>query len=528
MKLINLGENAVLIYKKQGNQMKNRSNFKKEKLDSMTLSSIIPTLVSGLYNDTFDLVREYCQNSYDAILLEYGNSAEKKGRIDITIKKGNVVIHDNGTGMSYDIVKKCATIGFSSKDVKNQVGYRGVGRLSGICAADKLHFVTKIEDSLDEYIFEINAKNLVSSLDRDTKFNIKASSVILKHSRLFRRSVSVNEKKRSYTTVILYGIYGEAGKLLDEDKLRSYLEINLPVFIHPELSEASEINRLYREHEELFPNIPIFLNGKQIFKPFHEMMGNKKYKSMVLNNSRGRKLAVVWYIWDSKKSCMIEQKRIRGLRYRSKGFTIGNNEYVKSILNTSPPQLPDWFIGEIIVLDDRARVSSDRSRFEDTLSRSEIEDALKTKLAKDLEQIARKKSGRASDRRIIEKARKDLKSVDKKIRSSKYISNGEKSLLIKDAKDSIKKLESLEKKRRVSTNYKNDIKIVKKGISERIKNLSVKNKATVDLEKILTKSPIALQVHEITKEAIKQYFHRCDSYEELLSHIGQKLLNTLN
>ena len=37
--------------------MESYKYFSKENIVSMTLSSIIPTLVSGLYNDTFDLVK---------------------------------------------------------------------------------------------------------------------------------------------------------------------------------------------------------------------------------------------------------------------------------------------------------------------------------------------------------------------------------------------------------------------------------------------------------------------------------------
>jgi len=504
--------------------MKQSSRFGEENIVGMTLASIIPTLVSGLYNDTFDLVREYCQNSYDAILLKYGDSAEVEGRIDITIENQNLIIHDNGTGMPLEIVKKCAVIGFSSKDVNNQVGYRGVGRLSGICAATKMHFVTKVENSLVEYIFEIDAQELVSSLDRDTKFTKRASDVIKKHSKLSQQKVSLKDKKKSYTTVILYGIHGEAGKLLDEDRLREYLEMNLPVFIHPKLNEASKINKLYRDYDKLFPNIPIYLNDKQIYKPYHEMGGTKEYKSLILKNPRGRTLAVVWLIWDTTKSCMVPQVRIRGIRYRNKGFTIGNNGYLKTILNTSPPQVPDWFIGEVIVIDDRAQVSSDRSRFEDTLSRSEIEKALKYTIAKELETIARNKSKNASKERAITKAKTHLKDVKKKNKYSIYISEGERNKLVKESKKNYEKLSELSRKRTTTEKEKKDIQKIKNKISENIKELSAKKKTVNDLDKILRRSPMAEQVHKVTVSAIKRYFKKCESSEELITKIGNDLM----
>ena len=70
------------------------------KVEGRTVASIIPTLVSGLYFDRFDLVREYCQNSYDAILLKYRGRAKNDGRIKIKIDGDSLHIHDNGTGMT--------------------------------------------------------------------------------------------------------------------------------------------------------------------------------------------------------------------------------------------------------------------------------------------------------------------------------------------------------------------------------------------------------------------------------------------
>ena len=48
------------------------------KIVGRTLAGILPTLISGLYSDKFDMVREYCQNAYDAILINYQKNIKKK------------------------------------------------------------------------------------------------------------------------------------------------------------------------------------------------------------------------------------------------------------------------------------------------------------------------------------------------------------------------------------------------------------------------------------------------------------------
>jgi hypothetical protein len=519
---------VIFIMNLLGDFMKSRIDFEELDFNSKTLSSIIPTIVSGLYNDTFDLVREYCQNSYDAIVLKYGDDAKTKGRIDITIEKANLIIHDNGTGMANDVMKKCATIGYSSKDVNNQVGYRGVGRLSGICAADKIHFVSKVQNSISEYLFEIDANKLCSSLDRQTKFNERASEIMKKFSNLSKKTVSTELNKKSYTTVVLYGVHGEAGKILNETKLRKYLEVNLPVPVNPKFKEAIKIDELYNQYEKTFPNIPIFLNNERIYKPFHELEGKNKYKTIELKNLRGKKLAVAWFVWNIEKSRMIQQERIRGFKYRHKGFTIGDNAHVRSILDTSPPQIPDWFVGEILILDDRAKVSSDRSRFEDTISRSEIEDLLKTDLSKKIEKIAREKSNNASNKRVIVSAKTQLQNVKKVVKFKQHLSKSELSLKIKKAKEEVKKIEKFERKRKVSLKDKKDIKLIKNDISGCIKEIYKKKRNDFELGRILNKNEKLKKLFEITSRVIKKRFDKCESYDELLSDIERELIKKLS
>ena len=183
---------------------------------------------------------------------------------------------------------------------------------------------------------------------------------------------------------------------------------------------------------------------------------------------------------------------------------------------------------EIIILDDRVKISSDRSRFEDTQSRSEIERSLKKHLAKELEKIARTKSSNASQRRVIEKAKEHLDKVEIKNKKSKFISKEEQQILSKKSAEKIRKLDALAKKKTISDSLKNEIVVVKNDITKSMNKLRVKENAAVDLEKVLKRSPIALKVHKITVKTIKNQFDNCESCEELISYIGNELLKKVN
>lgn len=503
-------------------------NFIVEKVDAKTLASIIPTIVSGLYANIFDLVREYCQNAYDALLEEYGERAHAKGRVDITIDGTTVTIHDNGTGMPKDVIEKCATIGYSTKDVSHQVGYRGIGRLSGICGAEQIHFVTQTKDDPHEYSFEIDAKAITASLDRNTKFTAEAADILRTHSKLKKRVV-IKDYESHFTTVVLYGLYGEAGKILNEDQLRSYLEVNLPVPINPRLPESDRINSLYMKYEKKFPNIQFYLNNKQIFKPYHIVEGDKEYKEIILKNNRGKELAIAWLLWDPYKSGMIDNEfeRLRGIRYRYRGFTIGDNGTVRNILKTSPPQIPDWFMGEIVVLDDDAKVSSDRSRFEDSTSRSDLENALKNILTKTIEKIARDKSKQNSVKKIINKAKTDLSSLKKDANSAKYVSKVELKAKLRQGKEISEKLRRVQKDKTVNNEYKQKVASLREDINTTLTEIEQKTRDSKELEDLLSKNDVAEAIYNIVKNVITMHFKGNGYAAELISKIEHKLIKEL-
>jgi len=107
--------------------------------------NVLESLTTGMYSDTRIIYREYIQNATDAI-----DKAVKESVLDndenlievlINSRKKEVSIRDNGIGIpSKEVYNKLGDIGKSDKDVKEQRGFRGIGRLGGLGYCDELTF----------------------------------------------------------------------------------------------------------------------------------------------------------------------------------------------------------------------------------------------------------------------------------------------------------------------------------------------------------------------------------------------------
>lgn len=87
---------------------------------------LLPILTTGLYRDALDTLREYIQNSLDA----------KAKEIFLEIDSDQIVITDDGDGMSKDIARKAIRLGISDKNPINNVGFRGIGIYSSFNMCD--------------------------------------------------------------------------------------------------------------------------------------------------------------------------------------------------------------------------------------------------------------------------------------------------------------------------------------------------------------------------------------------------------
>ena len=102
-------------------------------------ASILSIITESLYDNPIVVFREYVQNSVDSI---FQTDNPKNREIRIWVDGDNLYFLDNGIGIKptsfYDEMVK---IGASTKEKQKNLGYKGIGRLSGVPYCEELTFV---------------------------------------------------------------------------------------------------------------------------------------------------------------------------------------------------------------------------------------------------------------------------------------------------------------------------------------------------------------------------------------------------
>lgn len=102
-------------------------------------ASIVNAITESLYDNPIVVFREYVQNSADSLK---NVAAEYDKKINIEFSNNTLFFLDNGKGITPDNFSNVMTsIGASYKTRTDDIGYKGIGRLSGISYSKNLYFI---------------------------------------------------------------------------------------------------------------------------------------------------------------------------------------------------------------------------------------------------------------------------------------------------------------------------------------------------------------------------------------------------
>lgn len=109
--------------------------------------NILDNLTTGMYSDSRVIYREYIQNACDQIDLAVKMNilAQGEGQVDIYVdnSKRYISILDNATGVkSESFIEDLGDIANSNKQIGQNKGFRGIGRLCGLAYCKTLKFKT--------------------------------------------------------------------------------------------------------------------------------------------------------------------------------------------------------------------------------------------------------------------------------------------------------------------------------------------------------------------------------------------------
>lgn len=257
-------------------------------------ASIVSIITESLYDKPIVVFREYIQNAADA--LDKANAIENSEDYSAQIwaDGDNLFFLDNGTGIKSDKFKeKMTRIADSGKNKVENIGYKGIGRLSGIPYCKKLCFINIIDYAnckFQEFIIDgekyadIRKSEEYNDLDFDTlMFRIgtllensakNIGNLIGGHSDLFA-------KRNTGFLVVLEDITTVLRNVMEDEQFLDDLGWLLPVPFKPELvSPAINENTGYELFSELAQPIDsslntaipaksfrIYYNGERIYRP---------------------------------------------------------------------------------------------------------------------------------------------------------------------------------------------------------------------------------------------------------------------
>lgn len=115
-------------------------------LASKVGASIVQIITESLYDKPLVIFREYVQNSADSIAQAKKDEKVKDLSIEIWAHNNDLYFLDNGTGIlreNFDFTM--SSIAGSNKSRREYIGYKGIGRLSGLSYCKRLTFINILD-----------------------------------------------------------------------------------------------------------------------------------------------------------------------------------------------------------------------------------------------------------------------------------------------------------------------------------------------------------------------------------------------
>ena len=460
---------------------------------------VLETLTTGMYTNPLDTLREYIQNSFDAIrdAERDGILSNGAGRIEITVdeKLRNLVLRDNGTGIRVDAVyPRLVNIGMSSKSIQTDAGFRGIGRLAGIAYCKRLIFNTQANGETDISSIAFDCEEFLQAMSPRMKQVKELADVISSHATV---TTDKTRKKDHFLEVKMEGINDAGQPFLDWKKINTYLCQVAPVgFDSQSFQHAGTIHQWLRLHDIAIPVVSIIIasgsTNYQVFKQYRKLTYTtiqEKHKIHVKGirffPENANPDSPFWG-WYAETNCpgTFGDEAVAGFRLRKANIGIGMADRMTEIFSQaseSYARFNKYFMGEIHIQDLDIVPNARRDGFEDSHKWAEIR--------KSLVDFARERSREAYQlsqarnldiERLIGAAEKEMAAASKK-RKTGLASKDEKSRVLEKIDRQIDKLDAAKNPER-NESERNEIDRVRKELQQT--RQSLENETTFVAQKL--------------------------------------------
>ncbi len=408
--------------------------------DKLTFGKyILDSLSVGMYSHPLMSLREYIQNSADAIDCLPDSQCSASIEIVVDGRKRSLAIHDDGIGISSNKAKSTLlNIGCSEKDPTHNRGFRGIGRLGGLAYCDELKFVTKSRGESVISVCTWDCKKL-RQLIADPCTSIDTESLI-KVISVFKQQKHPGSSDEHFFNVEMNMLHDGRNDLLNVPAIRSYLSQVAPVPFHPDFRFGELIDKELLTRVKSYRTYRISVNGQQIYKPYIDIIslskgtneGMKRINFVELQEESGT-LGFGWLGDLSLQGTVSPSTDMDGLRLRCGNIMVGNKDALSGFFRER--RFNNYLVGEIYICSNGLIPNSRRDDFED----SDEKDELYSTFIKEIGIPFSRKIRYLSSERSKEKNATNLDTLLKNV--SMVIKKGYISELQKD--DIIKKLQTI-------------------------------------------------------------------------------------
>jgi hypothetical protein len=388
---------------------------------------VLETLTLGMYGDPRHTLREYIQNSFDAIrAAREAKYLSGPGRVDITFSEDAITIRDNGSGVPADPAWKVLTsVGASKKDRQRDAGFRGIGRLAGMAYCKELIFETTFPGETIVTTVSFDCDRLITAMSPDTGGDTELS-------KLLATSISFEQTEGAaledhYFKVTLQGLERAPPALLDVTGVGEYLGETAPVAFNPTWTRRASIEAEYKKFfGTSIETIDVFVGDTQIFKHFGDSYEHRKGEAELERIEFYSDDQSAYWGWVGRLSepVAVTDRVTRGLRMRVRNIQVDGTDIFENLFSDVKPsysRFSAYYVGEFHIAPDRVVPNARRDGFEETEQWLSIKSALSTEICEPLAQQAYKTSRESQTDvdKIIENIGKVAESADKLAMSSR-------------------------------------------------------------------------------------------------------------
>lgn len=177
-------------------------------------AGILNIVTESLYDKPIVVFREYVQNAVDSFQKTIGTIDKDKLFCDIRYLDNNLYFLDNGNGIEQDLfLNEMRHIAYSHKKRMVNIGYKGIGRLSGISYCKRLYFINIVSYEEREYQAYIINCEKYNEIKKDDNYNELGFNELMDRIGVFQNIDECTLKERVSNI-----LYEHSSMFVEQDK----------------------------------------------------------------------------------------------------------------------------------------------------------------------------------------------------------------------------------------------------------------------------------------------------------------------